>query len=626
MRAMFKKSMAFVMAFLLTLAMVTGNAAVFADSPNAGEEKKLEKNEKVASELDENGQTTITLSFPGKQEVLPSDIVFVLDKSGASAQQDIYEQAKAFLQEIKDQAEQKGLNVKVGVVLFNMVGNVKKDLTDIVTGYDDILAAMNSSVSTGTNMHAGLLAAKKLLDDDTSVQANHKHLVLISDGATYLYSKNGDYTKAYTRSFGDPKKQINPSTQQPYQNGGDKSGGIWEYQSREYNTPNGFKKFADGKNFTFSEAMQDPAKLAEYLAYYRTQDQDQGKNWPQYEYEYKGTGRKVTPIDVKAPSNIDIAFMNTDDTFQQMYKQGYQMNVYFKNAADFDGSVFLKYLVRDSHGGKLHTDFAELKKSVLDKIAKGSYVQDFMGKDFDFVNDIDKIKLAIGNEMLTPEKIDETTYGFGKRNDGSYRFRLQYVAGTEEHIVLTVNETVFPTLPVKLQYVEKLVTRPTRSGRYIYPANDKALLTPIDGNGTQGADLVFPVPMVTYTYQAPTVKVTFMNQKKLHAQVDVEKGLAIATDALLTQSMPADPAKTGFVFKEWNTQKDGKGSAFTDTTVVNDDITVYAIYTKQATGKGQPENGKDGPQTADTSAAVLYLALLGLSAGLLLAGLRRKTS
>lgn len=45
------------------------------------------------------------------------------------------------------------------MVLFNKIGNVQQPLTDVVTGYDDILDAMNSSVRSGTNMDAGLLAA-----------------------------------------------------------------------------------------------------------------------------------------------------------------------------------------------------------------------------------------------------------------------------------------------------------------------------------------------------------------------------------------------------------------------------------------------------------------------------------
>lgn len=128
----------------------------------------MEQNQKTATELDENLETKVTMSFPGKREAEASDVVFVLDKSGASAQTDIYNQAKDFLGQISQKAKADGLDIKVGVVLFNKIGNVQQPLTDVVTGYDDILDAMNSSLHSGTNMDAGLLAAKSILDADTA--------------------------------------------------------------------------------------------------------------------------------------------------------------------------------------------------------------------------------------------------------------------------------------------------------------------------------------------------------------------------------------------------------------------------------------------------------------------------
>lgn len=75
--------------------------------------------------------------------------------------------------------------------------------------------------------------------------------------------------------------------------------------------------------------------------------------------------------------------------------------------------------------------------------------------------------------------------------------------------------------------------------------------------------------------------VTFKDGDKTHATVKVETGKSISGDALDTESMPKNPAKEGYVFKEWNTQADGKGTAFTGETTVNKDMTVYAIYDKK---------------------------------------------
>lgn len=485
----------------LTLGMATPATMSFADDAagDAGQSSTLEQNQKMATELDENLETKVTLSFPGKREAEPSDVVFVLDKSGASAQKDIYNQAKEFLGQISQKAKDDGLDIKVGVVLFNKVGNIQQPLTDVVTGYDDILNAMNSSLHSGTNMDAGLLAAKSILDADTAVKAENKHVILISDGATYLYCKNGDYTTPYTRSFGK------------VEGGRNMMGGIWEWQSREYHTNNAWKKFSDGSNFIFSQAMKSPEKLGEYLAYYRDQYQNSDKNWAQYDYEYTaeaadaGTANPI-PVDVTAPCNIDVAFWSTDDTFQSMANAGYDMNVYYKNAADFDGQVFLQYLTRNSNNGQLDTDFADIKAKLVDKIAAGSTVEDFIGADFDFINDPAKISLTANGEKLAPEKIDDGAYGFGKLANGSYRFTLDYVNGDQEMLKLTLNEAASPSKPVVLEYSERLVNVPTEPGTHTLKVNESAILQPIDGNGMRGDAYEFPVPTVTYTVAAPEPK------------------------------------------------------------------------------------------------------------------------
>jgi uncharacterized repeat protein (TIGR02543 family) len=43
-------------------------------------------------------------------------------------------------------------------------------------------------------------------------------------------------------------------------------------------------------------------------------------------------------------------------------------------------------------------------------------------------------------------------------------------------------------------------------------------------------------------------------------------------------SLSAEPTKTGHTFEGWNTQSDGLGAAFTTSTIVTDNITVYAVW------------------------------------------------
>lgn len=257
--------------------------------------------------------------------------------------------------------------------------------------------------------------------------------------------------------------------------------------------------------------MKSPEKLGEYLKYYRDQYENSDKNWAQYDYEYTDDARNngttnPIPVDVNAPCNIDVAFWSTDETFQSMVNADYDMNVYYKNAADFDGQVFLQYLTRNSNSSQLDTDFADIKAKLVDKIAAGSTVEDFIGADFDFINDSAKISLTANGEKLNPEKIDDTTYGFGKKSDGTYRFTLKFQAGEDEKLILTLNEAASPSKPVVLEYSERLVNVPTEPGVHTLNVNESAVLHPIDGNGVSGDDCEFPVPTVEYTVPEPEQK------------------------------------------------------------------------------------------------------------------------
>ena len=90
--------------------------------------------------------------------------------------------------------------------------------------------------------------------------------------------------------------------------------------------------------------------------------------------------------------------------------------------------------------------------------------------------------------------------------------------------------------------------------------------------------------VVTFVPRMITHTVTFMNDGKQYKQVKVQHGKAIDTDLLKDQSMPADPTKDRYVFKEWNTDSSGKDKSgvFTGKTVVNQDITVHAVYALKA--------------------------------------------
>lgn len=120
----------------------------------------------------------------------------------------------------------------------------------------------------------------------------------------------------------------------------------------------------------------------------------------------------------------------------------------------------------------------------------------------------------------------------------------------------------------------------------------------LDANGEENKP-----KQISYSFQVKKPAqstVTFKDGDKTHATVKVETGKAIDTDALTNESMPADPMKAGYTFKEWNTKEDGKGTAFTGASVVNGDMTVYAIYTKDSVPTPDPTPNPPAPNPDPT--------------------------
>ena len=143
---------------------------------------------KSATDLDKNYESQVTLSLPSAQETLVSDVVFVLDKSTSA---ELENQALDMLQNLKKQVDDTNAKVKVGVVIFNKEANVANygNFFDLSTQYGKIENAIKQNISSGTNTHAGLLAGKAMLDGDTSVDANRKYLIFVSDGNSYMYGE-----------------------------------------------------------------------------------------------------------------------------------------------------------------------------------------------------------------------------------------------------------------------------------------------------------------------------------------------------------------------------------------------------------------------------------------------------
>ena len=94
--------------------------------------------------------------------------------------------------------------------------------------------------------------------------------------------------------------------------------------------------------------------------------------------------------------------------------------------------------------------------------------------------------------------------------------------------------------------------------------------------------------------------VTFMDGDTQYAQVKVQEGKSINSDEWTTESMPADPSKSGSTFEGWFTQKNGKGSKFTGSTTVKGDISVYSSYVPKTPTPPTPPEPEPKPEPKPT--------------------------
>ena len=477
-----KKLLAILLALIMMLTTVSAMAA-------AAPEKWDISKSKTATNLDANYESKVTLSLPSAEEPLVSDIVFVLDKS-TSAQ--LEQQALDMLGKLKVHVEETGATVKVGVVIFNKVANVANDgkFFNLATEYDGIEAAIKQEIKSGTNTHAGLLAGKKMLDDDKSVENNRKYLIFVSDGITYMYDKEAKIVPYYWMNDNSPYFSKDPYS--------------WKFKYHNNNAPDDWSVWIKGVEAAMSaEAGNAPAPVP----YDSTLNVEIGK---------------LVSAEMQYTTSVDRALYYSYQTYQAAKNAGY--NVYAMTAdsgADTTypwGPSFMNYLAGDKK-----VDFSEIRNDILYLVGAGSTVTDTMGYvegdyNFDFVNDAAALSLKVGDDSYAAVKLDNNKYGFkpsGNNSDGnnSYDYIVEYFPKEkdEENFVWTINVPVSNFAPVQLTYKVKLTNPKTASGTYgtydkdgskdyegLY-TNNYAVLIPKNSSGDTGADETFNKPTVSYT-------------------------------------------------------------------------------------------------------------------------------
>ena len=484
---------------------------------------------KTATNLkkDANGdyKTNVTLSVPGVEESLATDVVFVLDKSMSA---DLEEKAITMLEELKAQTENTGATVKVGVVIFNKEANVTP-LTDLATGYDTIKSAIEQTISSGTNTHAGMLAGKQLLDGDDSVAPNRKYLIFVSDGISYMYDEDGKIVPYYWMNDRSPYYSADPYS--------------WSFKYKENNPPENWSTWVTQIGNTIAIENVTPILYTEH------KDAVANKNVDITNYK----DVSALPAD-EYTTSVDRALYYTYQTYAAAQAKGYNCYaVVNEKSSDYLwGPAFMRYLANGNE-----VNFDKIQNDILYAVDKGSYVKDVIGDKFELFDlkpdhtGYSSLKLHVGEKELTNRFIlanvengDFTVYYFADdfntntllnaetnsvdedKLEQSYRFKVDYNV-EQKLFTWTFGEAVSNFAPVQLSYTLKLTKPETAPGTYgqldlngngyidgkdtetkvdpekaLY-TNNNATLTPVDSNGKEGVNKDFPKPSVEYTVRNP---------------------------------------------------------------------------------------------------------------------------
>lgn len=496
------------------LVQVTGEKALKAahslvpadpDDPDAQnwQVSKSKTAENLVKQSDGTYTSEVTLSLPAAEEELISDVVFVLDESSCSAP--VKESVSDMLEKLYGQIENTGATIKIGAVQFR--GEVTElPLTPLTENTKDVVTEFMSArpETGGSNMHAGLTAAQKMLEADTAVADNRKYVILVSDGITYIWDEEG-VNKGV--NFANADAPDRPMLASPdgwdvkYGNG---------YVPEDWNSH--FSTVEDQLNAT----------IAERSSVYDCSNPTENKPFVKYS-EKDGYS-----------STVDIALYKSQEVYQELAEKYHAYAVCSGVENEMKtypfGPSFMNYLA----GGTAEVDFSSIQKEIYYLLDEGSSVTDYMGYtagddgyNFDFEDSADSLKLRVGDDILTAETLEaageeDSRYGFGPSEEGenvTYDYILLYYKGdgqSTEHFVWEINVPVSNFAPVQLTYTVRLMNPKTASGTYgVYDkdgigddgkqaegglyTNNSAVLYPVDSNGGQGVPENFYKPTVSYT-------------------------------------------------------------------------------------------------------------------------------
>lgn len=488
--------------------------------PGDGEGNWQFSKSKTATQLDSNYQSKVTLSLPSREEELVSDVVFVLDES--SAYEAVVDEMDTMLQELAQQVTETGATVNVGFVVFR--GDAQTRPLEKLT--EENISAINEFITTrpetpGSNMMAGLEAARQMLEADTEVADNRKYMIVVSDGITYTWTGEDGVQKGINFANGDAPNT--PMLASP---------DSWD---TKYGFNNKYVPANWNQHLQTVEGMLENTIAEKASNYVRGVDISEN---PFVAYSEKDN----------YASSVDIALYQCAQIYQALDAK-YNCYTVMRSAplgsgVEADnypfGPSFMEYL-----GGDL-VDFSQIEKDIYYALDAGSRVEDVIGYgtdnkgaeyNFDFVDDASALKLTVGEGE--PYFVEPTTLDSATNETACYLFLESQTAenasfvlhyyengkdgNSDECFVWDINVPVSNFAPVQLTYTVEL-TNPSEvsgtHGQYDEDGHDEAgnpqydslktnleaILYPVDSNDTAGRPEKFYTPTVSYNVGAISIE------------------------------------------------------------------------------------------------------------------------
>ncbi len=497
---------------------------------------------KTATDLDADGSTRVTLSLPSAEETLASDVVFVLDTSSCVGE--VMGQVSGLVAQLKAAQEKNNADIKVGAVIFNgssytMFDGKLVDVATAIESLNDLSTKATSEeevwtyfgldkdpnyVNKGSNLHAGLRAAQKLLDSDDAVSAGRKYLVSITDGMSYYW--NDEQDNVY---------------------------GI--YSGSNANGPTFpsllFYAWCEAHKISMKESYKLPEDFEGWDSYLENAKALEAKDNEKYAINVRETKNTLAtdfkfvrfstvsiltdknipyipePDKAKHAHGIDYSVTACLNTYQEMVDAGYQcytLNPDYRTNT-FPG-LFTSKL--NEMAKKRVIDFNSIQNDILYAVGRGSTVEDYMGYDvsngnngnnynFDLVPG--SLILTVGGQSLASLR-DGNTYYFGDTgvngvNKDNCRFKVVYTPENDgkEKFVWTINEAVSNFSRVQLSYQLRLRDDARTSTDGYFYTNVSATLKPMDSKGAEGKAQEFERPKVKFGSDADYL-LPILNLKK----------------------------------------------------------------------------------------------------------------